>query len=155
EGSRQLQLFASGIGMLILLLYCPGGLISIVHSIRDVLLAFIARRTGWKPPVRTSEASIAHLSTRHPDAVAGDGLMAPALVAHDIKVQYGGRFVVTGASIDVRRGEVVGLIGTNGAGKTTLMNAISGFVRSSGEIEVFGRRIDRMAPSRRAQQGMG
>jgi ABC-type branched-subunit amino acid transport system ATPase component len=70
-------------------------------------------------------------------------------------VQFGGRFVVVGASIEVRRGEVVGLIGTNGAGKTTLMNAIGGFVRSSGDVQVFGRRIDRMAAYRRARQGMG
>ena len=70
-------------------------------------------------------------------------------------MQFGGRFVLVGASIEVRPGEVVGLIGTNGAGKTTLMNAIGGFVRSSGEVEVFGRRIDRMAAYRRARRGMG
>ncbi len=66
-----------------------------------------------------------------------------------------GAFAVDGVCIEVRPGEVVGLIGTNGAGKTTLMNAISGFVKSSGTIEVFGRRVDRMAPYRRARQGMG
>jgi ABC-type branched-subunit amino acid transport system ATPase component len=80
---------------------------------------------------------------------------APALVANDVRVQYGGRFVVVGASIEVRPGEVVGLIGTNGAGKTTLMNAVSGFVKSSGDINVFGRRIDNIAPYRRARRGMG
>jgi ABC-type branched-subunit amino acid transport system ATPase component len=35
------------------------------------------------------------------------------------------------------------------------MNAISGFVRSSGEVEVFGRRVNRMPAYRRARQGMG
>jgi ABC-type branched-subunit amino acid transport system ATPase component/ABC-type branched-subunit amino acid transport system permease subunit len=158
EGSQQLQLFASGIGMLILLLYCPGGLISIVHSGRDTLLAFIARRTDWKPPVRETDATLARLSSRRAEAEpSGDGaaVPAPALVANDVRVQYGGRFVVVGASIEVRPGEVVGLIGTNGAGKTTLMNAVSGFVKSSGDINVFGRRIDNIAPYRRARRGMG
>jgi len=159
EGSPQLQLFASGIGMLILLLYCPGGLISIVHSGRDMLLAFIARRTNWKPTVRETDASLARLSTRHADASepSPDGGTAPvpALVANDVRVQYGGRFVVVGASIEVRPGEVVGLIGTNGAGKTTLMNAIGGFVKSSGDINVFGHRIDNIAPYRRARREMG
>ncbi|MEX1008744.1 MAG: branched-chain amino acid ABC transporter permease/ATP-binding protein [Acidimicrobiia bacterium] len=159
ESSQQLQLFASGVGMLILLLYCPGGLISIVHSGRDLLLGFIARRTNWKPPVRTSDATLAHLSTRSREKpgseVAGDDAAPFPLVARDMRVQYGGRYAVVGASIEVRPGEVVGLIGTNGAGKTTLMNAISGFVRSSGNVEVFGRRIDRMPAYRRARQGMG
>jgi ABC-type branched-subunit amino acid transport system permease subunit/ABC-type branched-subunit amino acid transport system ATPase component len=159
EGTRQLQLFASGVGMLVLLLYCPGGLISVVHNGRDMLLAFIARRTGWQPPVRATGASLAHLSTRGRHDRAGGGAATPAttapLVARDVRVQFGGRFVVVGASIEVRPGEVVGLIGTNGAGKTTLMNAIGGFVRSSGEVEVFGRRIDRMAAYRRARHGMG
>ncbi len=154
EGSQQLQLFASGVGMLILLLYCPGGLISIVHSGRDLLLAFIARRTKWEPPVRATEATLAHLSSRKRDVVSTDPAPSP-LVAREMRVQFGGRFAVVGASIEVRPGEVVGLIGTNGAGKTTLMNAISGFVRSSGEVEVFGRRVDRMAAYRRARQGMG
>jgi ABC-type branched-subunit amino acid transport system ATPase component/ABC-type branched-subunit amino acid transport system permease subunit len=155
EGSRQLQLFASGVGMLILLLYCPGGLISIVNSGRDMLLAFIARRTNWKPSVRTTESTLARLSTRTPTEVT-TGEAAPfPLVARDMRVRFGGRYVVIGASIEVRPGEVVGLIGTNGAGKTTLMNAISGFVKSSGDVEVFGRRVDRMAAYRRARQGMG
>jgi ABC-type branched-subunit amino acid transport system ATPase component len=35
------------------------------------------------------------------------------------------------------------------------MNAISGFVKSSGKIEIFGEGIDRMAPYRRARHGMG
>ena len=58
EGSPQLQLFASGVGMLILLLYCPGGLISIVDTGRDQLLAFIARRTDWTPPQRRAAAGV-------------------------------------------------------------------------------------------------
>jgi len=122
------------------------------------LLSFIARRTNWKPAVRETDASLARLSSRRPALEpSGDGATAPvpALVANDVRVQYRGRFVVVGASIEVQPGEVVGLIGTNGAGKTTLMNAISGFVKSSGDINVFGRRIDNIAPYRRARRGMG
>jgi ABC-type branched-subunit amino acid transport system permease subunit/ABC-type branched-subunit amino acid transport system ATPase component len=152
EGSAQLQLFASGVGMLILLLYCPGGLVSIVDSIRDQMLAFIARRTDWKPPQRRTQASVAHLSDRVATTEAARSL---PLRTRDVSVSFGGRPVVVKASIEVRDGEVVGLIGTNGAGKTTLMNAISGFVKSTGEIEVFGRRIEHAASYRRARQGVG
>ncbi len=95
------------------------------------------------------------LSTRvKTEHAAGESAPLP-LVTRDVQVRFGGRAAVAGVSIEVRPGEVVGLIGTNGAGKTTLMNAISGFVKSSGEIEVFGRRVDGMASYRRARRGMG
>jgi ABC-type branched-subunit amino acid transport system ATPase component len=85
-----------------------------------------------------------------------DAPVAPLpLQTRDVGVSFGGRPVVVGASIEVRDGEVVGLIGTNGAGKTTLMNAICGFVKSTGEIDAFGRRIDHMASYRRARHGVG
>ena len=87
------------------------------------------------------------VKTQH---AVGESVPTP-LVTRDVQVRFGGRAAVDNVSIDVRPGEVVGLIGTNGAGKTTLMNAISGFVKSSGEIEVFGRRVDGMAPYRRAR----
>jgi ABC-type branched-subunit amino acid transport system permease subunit len=46
DGTKQVELFASGFGMLIVLLYFPSGLISIVHSARDNLLNWIARRSN-------------------------------------------------------------------------------------------------------------
>ena len=57
--------------------------------------------------------------------------------------------------LDVGRGEVVGLIGSNGAGKTTLMNAVGGYVPSSGRIEVLGHDVHRTSPARRARLGLG
>jgi ABC-type branched-subunit amino acid transport system ATPase component/ABC-type branched-subunit amino acid transport system permease subunit len=149
----QIQLFASGVGMLILILYVPGGLISVIDSGRDQLLAYVARRTGWEPKKgREASASVAALSSRDRSREAPGAL---PLRTEDVKVAFGGRFAVNGVSIEVRPGEVVGLIGTNGAGKTTLMNAVSGFVKASGTIELYGTRIDRMPSYRRSRLGMG
>jgi ABC-type branched-subunit amino acid transport system ATPase component/ABC-type branched-subunit amino acid transport system permease subunit len=153
SNTPELQLFASGIGMLILLLYVPGGLISIVQAGRDQLLEFVARRTGWEPPKGRESADVSLLSTRDRTGEAESTTLP--LRTDDVKVRFGGVFAVNGVSVEVRPGEVVGLIGTNGAGKTTLMNAISGFVKSSGEIEIFGQGIDHMASYRRARHGMG
>jgi len=153
SNTQQLQLFASGVGMLILLLYCPGGLISIVDAARDQLLAIVARRTGWEPKRGRDTASVAHLSTR--ERVPSTGEAPLPLRTDDVRVRFGGRYAVSGVSLEVRPGEVVGLIGTNGAGKTTLMNAISGFVKSTGRIELFGERIDNRASYRRSRLGMG
>ena len=51
-----------------------------------------------------------------------------------------------GVSLEVRRGETVGLIGPNGAGKTTLLSCLLGFLRpDSGTIRIDGRPVDDLA----------
>ena len=146
EGSQQLQLFASGVGMLILLLYCPGGLISIVDSgtRRAARVHRPAHRTGSRR-VRTSDATRRAAVDAGSEATDGAEPPPAPLVTATCRSDSAAATPSTACRIEVRPGEVVGLIGTNGAGKTTLMNAISGFVKSSGDIEVFGRRVDRMA----------
>jgi len=137
--------------MLVVLLYFPGGLISIIHSARDLLLGWLAKRTGWEPKRNTQIGSVSSLAS----VKTHDENSAMPLVATDITVRFGGRVAVDSASITVKPGEIVGLIGTNGAGKSTLMNAISGFVPSTGSIEIFGTEAhDRSAP-RRSRLGIG
>lgn len=64
-----------------------------------------------------------------------------------LSVSYGQARVLEDVSLDVRKGEIVTLIGANGAGKTTLLMAISGIVRaSSGTISFDGQRIERHEP---------
>ena len=68
---------------------------------------------------------------------------------------FGGNVAVAGVSLDVRRDEIVGLIGTNGAGKSTLMNAIGGFVPSTGTVALLGTDITAKTPTQRATLGLG
>jgi D-xylose transport system ATP-binding protein len=57
----------------------------------------------------------------------------------EIRVSFGGVHAVNGVSIDLRAGEVVGLVGGNGAGKSTLMKVLSGAqAPDSGEIRIEG-----------------
>jgi D-xylose transport system ATP-binding protein len=65
---------------------------------------------------------------------------APIIEMRDINVAFGGVHAVSGVNVDVRPGEVMGLVGGNGAGKSTLMRALSGAHRAdSGEILMDGK----------------
>jgi D-xylose transport system ATP-binding protein len=64
----------------------------------------------------------------------------PIVEMRHIKIAFGGVHAVNDVSIDLRAGEVVGLVGGNGAGKSTLMRALSGArPPDSGEILVDGK----------------
>jgi ABC-type branched-subunit amino acid transport system ATPase component len=58
-------------------------------------------------------------------------------------------------SFEVYPGEIVGLIGPNGAGKTTLIDAITGYTRATGSVELLGAKLDALKPYRRSRDGLG
>ena len=154
EGSEQIRLLTSGAGVLILLMYLPGGLIQVAYTVRDAIFAAAAKRT----PDTAAEREPAPIPARAVSTAVSDRAIpsgVPALVATGVSVQFGGVHAVENVDLDVQPGEVVGLIGTNGAGKSTLMNAAGGFVPSTGRVEIFGTDVTRFSPSRRAGLGLG
>jgi lipopolysaccharide export system ATP-binding protein len=69
---------------------------------------------------------------------------------------YRGRRVVDGVSIEVRQGEIVGLLGQNGAGKTTTFYMIMGLVRPvAGAIYLGSEEVTRLPMHVRARMGIG
>ncbi len=151
EGQDEVNLFASSIGMLVILMYFPGGLISIVQNLRDVLYGWIARRAGYKAKPKVARAVVSQLSSRPKEVKQG----VQPLRTTDVTVRFFGRPATDHVSIIVNPGEVVGLIGTNGAGKTTFMNAVSGFLPCTGTIEVFGEHVEDKPGYQRARLGIG
>lgn len=67
------------------------------------------------------------------------------LEVRDLHVAYGGVPALKGASVTVREGEIVALLGANGAGKSTLLNAIAGLApKSAGSVHFGGKDITRI-----------
>jgi ABC-type branched-subunit amino acid transport system ATPase component/ABC-type branched-subunit amino acid transport system permease subunit len=152
-GNDEIALLTSGAGMLLLLMYFPGGLVGVLYRARDAVLAFVAARMEEVPPParRAVPARVSGLATRRKDTDAD----MHAVSAEGVSVRFGTRVVVDQVSLEVQRGEVVGLIGANGAGKSTLMNAIGGFVPSSGVVRVLGTDVSGRPAHRRADAGLG
>jgi ABC-type branched-subunit amino acid transport system ATPase component/branched-subunit amino acid ABC-type transport system permease component len=100
---------------------------------------------------RGHQDSPQHGREGQPDAV--DVTSATLTVEH-LTVRFGGVAAVDDVSLEARPGEVLALIGPNGAGKSTIVDAITGFVRSSGLIAINGEPLGGMAAHRRVGRGL-
>lgn len=156
-------LAASSLGWLLLILYFPGGLAQMLQPVRDRIVDAIARWHGLDP---------AALRAAHADETGGldeqpRPTMAaaprsqrrtserPILRAVDLTKSFGGVEAVKGVSVEVMRGEVLGVIGPNGAGKTTVFEILGGFTKpDSGRVLFDGRDITALNPERRTELGL-
>ncbi len=80
--------------------------------------------------------------------------MTATFEARDITVNFGAVRAVDGVSLEVRDGEILGLIGPNGSGKSTFLNAISGVVPASGTASVHGAPLALGKPRRIRHAGL-
>lgn len=77
------------------------------------------------------------------------------LELRDLSVSYGSIRAVRGASLTVKDGEIVALIGANGAGKSTILQAISGLLKpSGGEILLDGAPITALPAEKIVELGV-
>lgn len=86
------------------------------------------------------------------DPAAADGVM---LEVRDVDVFHGTFQAAWEVSLEVRRGEMVALIGANTSGKTTLLDTISGILHpAKGSIRFEGREIQGLSPYQVVERGV-
>ncbi len=151
---ESIRLVTSGIGLLLLLLYLPGGLVQFLYNGRDALLDMISRsRFGARStPKKPATSPVLALAAPSRPTVPDSPIW---LRTRALSVSFGGNQAVRAVDFEVHSGELVGLIGTNGAGKSTLMNAVSGFVPASGRIEILGTEVSELSAHQRHRRGLG
>ncbi len=80
----------------------------------------------------------------------------PVVRVRGFAKRYGRRVAVDGVDLDIRPGEIHGLIGPDGAGKSSLMKAIAGVLAfDAGSVEVFGVTLDSEAACERIKDRIG
>jgi len=118
--------------------------------LRSVFLEGVVSSGTTAPAVRVS-------GEMSRDGVADPQVSQPVVLAtRGLTKRFGGIVAVDDVTLELRRGETLGLIGPNGAGKTTVLDLISGvFPVDRGRIELGGVDIGTWSASRRSAAGLG
>lgn len=82
--------------------------------------------------------------------------VAPALLAcRGVTMRFGGLVALNNLDLDIRHGEVLGLLGPNGSGKTTFFNVLTGIYRASaGTLSHMGQDLRKFTPQQIYRAGI-
>ncbi|MGE0735217.1 MAG: ATP-binding cassette domain-containing protein [Alphaproteobacteria bacterium] len=137
---EQHYLIAYGVALLVAIAIAPDGIVGAVE-----------RRLNRAPPPRAVDPMMTSITPYVRPGMDAD----PLLDVRAARKSYGGVVALADVSLQLKRGEILGLIGPNGSGKTTLINAITGFARiDAGGIHYGGRDIGRWPAWRIARLGL-
>lgn len=119
-----------------------GGLLFVYGS------RFLKRDISLAVEELLEEQSEIQRMSAHPDDI-------PVLQVHNLDFSYGPVQVLFDVSLEVRRGEVVALLGTNGAGKSTFLRSISGLgIPDRGVVRLNGRTVTYVDAEVRFREGI-
>jgi ABC-type branched-subunit amino acid transport system ATPase component/ABC-type branched-subunit amino acid transport system permease subunit len=156
-------LAATSLGQLLIIMYLPGGLGSLVTPLRDRLANGLARRAGLDvEAVYAAERGFNESGTGSGVTPAltvpkqrRAGVAGNLVEVRGLRKSFGGVRAVRGVDFHVKPGETLGLIGPNGAGKTTTFELLAGFTKvDEGTVTYGGRDITGLGPEARGRLGM-
>jgi branched-chain amino acid transport system permease protein len=150
-----LQFTIIGLAILLIGRFMPGGLLRAGWVQRVPLLAPLGHEHHERIAAATASAA----------ATAADGLPLASvkpdrsrvlLATRDLTMAFGGNVAVNRVNLEVREGEILGLIGANGSGKTTLFNCLSKvFEPNEGDIVFAGESLRGLRRDAVSRLGIG
>ena len=134
-----------GVSIIAVTLLAPEG---VYWKMKDILLR---RRVAPSDSLPSSVAAETQLAPRQ-----CGGAQEAILEVRNVSKSFGGLMAVKDVSLQVTRGEILGIIGPNGAGKTTFFNLLNGFIRPDhGEILFGGKNVVGQQPYQICAAGVG
>jgi branched-chain amino acid transport system permease protein len=122
-------------------------------NLGETVRAAIFRRRRGREAVHGGTAESTVLPAGDHQVPVGTG--RPLLVVENLTVEFGAVKALTGVSLTVEEGTILGLIGPNGAGKSTFVDAITGFLpQHAGTATLDGVMLNGLSPHRRARAGL-
>ena len=159
---REFKTIIFGGILILVMIFLPDGLLGLGKKVRRVF-----RKDAR--PILPNWLSLFLGLARAPSAPAGEMPVStqllgpeaskperggPLLVADGISVSFGGVRAVNDVSITLYENEILGLIGPNGSGKSTFVNAVTGVVPASGDLQIGGRSVSLGDPNKVRSAGV-
>jgi branched-chain amino acid transport system permease protein len=150
-GIQAYQELAYGALVVACVIFAPQGLAGTANAVASRLGARARRWTSVPLPLPRGRVRLVSANGRRD----GPRLAPAALTVNELSKRFRGVQALAGVSLEVRAGEIHGIIGPNGSGKTTLFNVVSGIERlTAGSVRLSGRDVGGLPAHRLSRLGV-